>query len=65
MSFVMLWEQLRAAEERLQAAVRTVDLKQLLEDTPVRQAVERFAIQHYDAHWTGLREAYEDLELNG
>jgi hypothetical protein len=61
MSFVMLWGQLRAVEEHLQAVVRTVDLKQLQDDTPTRQAIQRFGIQHYDVHWQGLREALEDL----
>ncbi|HVP12142.1 MAG TPA: ClbS/DfsB family four-helix bundle protein [Phycisphaerae bacterium] len=62
MSFVMLWGQLRAAEERLLTAIRKLDLKLVMDDTPVRQAIEQIGVEHYDAHWRGLRQALEDLD---
>ena len=62
MSFVMLSSQLRAAEDRVLAAVRAVDMNLLMDDTPVRQAIEQMGIQHYETHWPGLHEAIQDLD---
>jgi hypothetical protein len=61
MSFVMLWGQLRASEERLLAAVRAVNMKLLMDDSPVRQVIEDIGFKHYETHWPGLREAVEEL----
>jgi hypothetical protein len=58
MSFVMLLPQLRAAEERLQAAIRAAPPDQLV-DTPLREWIDEAGVRHYDHHWPGLRTAAE------
>ena len=61
MSFVVLRQQLREAEERLLRAVSSVPPHLLRNETPVRQAVDGFAIAHYEHHWPGLRTAVARL----
>jgi len=58
MSFVMLLPQLRAAEERLIAAIRTAPPDQLI-DTPLREWIDQTGADHYDHHWPGLKAAAE------
>lgn len=60
MSFVMLLPQLRAAEERLLAAIRSVPVNQLLEG-PLRDWVDSAGADHYDHHWPGLDAACRAL----
>lgn len=60
MSFVMLLPQLRAAEERLLAAIRTAPPDQLI-DTPLREWIDGAGSEHYDHHWPGLKAAAERL----
>lgn len=60
MSYVMLLPQLRAAEEKLAAAIRAVPAELLIE-SPVRTWVDEAAIRHYDHHWPGLKAAVDRL----
>lgn len=60
MSFVMLLPQLRAAEDRLLAAIRTAPPDQLI-DTPLREWIDTAGSEHYDHHWPGLKAAAERL----
>ncbi len=59
MSFVMLRPQLRAAEDRLLAAIQSAPAKMML-DSPVREWIDQ-KNKHYDHHWPGLRAAMERL----
>jgi len=61
MSFVMILPQLREAEERFLAAVKSVEPKLLADDTPVRQWIDGVGIDHYDAHKQDLQAAVERL----
>jgi hypothetical protein len=60
MSFVMLLPQLRAAEERLLAAIRAAPPDQLI-DTPLREWIDGAGSEHYDHHWAGLKAAAERI----
>lgn len=60
MSFVMMLPQLRAAEEKLVAAIRAVPAD-LLIDSPVRTWIDQAAIEHYDHHWPGLKAATDRI----
>ncbi|MBI5764556.1 MAG: ClbS/DfsB family four-helix bundle protein [Planctomycetes bacterium] len=57
MSFVMLLPQLRAAEDRLLAALKTVPESHFIGETPVRDWIDEGVIGHYDHHWPGLMTA--------
>lgn len=63
MSYVMLLPKLRAAEERFLSAVRAVPVSQLLDDAPLRDAIEEAGIRHYNYHLPALEEAL--LRLGG
>ncbi len=63
MSFVMLLPELRAAEDRFLAAVRSVDPELLIDDeTPVRRWIEDVGIEHYDTHWRSLEEVLDRMD---
>lgn len=53
MSYVMLLPQLRAAEEKVAAAIRAVPERQLI-DTPARTWIDEAILEHYDHHWKSL-----------
>ncbi len=55
MSFVMLLPQLRAAEDRLLAALKSVPEPHFIGETPIREWIDEGIIGHYDHHWLGLK----------
>jgi hypothetical protein len=61
MSFVMLRPPLREAEERFLRAVAAVPPLLLRNETPVREAIDAFGLDHYEHHWPGLRAASQRL----
>ncbi len=62
MSFVMLLPQLRAAEDRFLAAVRSVNPELLVDETHVRRWIDGVGIEHYDTHWRSLEEVLERMD---
>lgn len=58
MMFLMLRPQLRAAEERLLAAIRSAPADQLIGETPIREWIDA-QLAHYNHHWPGLKAAAE------
>ncbi|MEK6644406.1 MAG: maleylpyruvate isomerase N-terminal domain-containing protein [Planctomycetota bacterium] len=61
MSFVMLLPQLRAAEDRLLAALKSVPESHFIGETPIREWIDDGVIGHYDHHWLGLKAATSRL----
>ncbi len=59
MSYVMLLPQLRAAEDRLLAAIRSVPAGSLM-DSEARRWVDTI-IEHYGHHWEPLKAAVDRL----
>lgn len=62
MSFVMLVPQLRAAEDRLLAELKSVPESHFIGETPVREWIDEGVIGHYDHHWPGLKSAADRID---